>query len=564
MGQSYNLTVVPDSLSLPFGKKNIFSSPQEIQTYLAQRVDSLHKMGYFSASIDSIKLTDFTYTAYAYLGNQIQFIQLKNGNIDSALFKKIVQKDQHSWQDVQAIKQSILDFYLAQAYINGEVYLEDFTINDNAFSASVFVQKGEKIEIDSIIVDGELQLSSTYLNRYFNIEKGDALTKAVLEKIKLRTTQSKLFSMVGQPRFRIKANHKADVYLQLEEQHGNQFDFIIGLQPNTTVSSGTKNLLITGEGQLKLLNPFGNGNEVAIDYKQLRPESPILHADLFVPILFGQRFGSRANFHIEKIDSSFVKVRYAGAVNYQFEGNKHISFGVEATNSFLQFVDVEYVLQTGLLPQTSDFKQTLYFSEFKNATLNAIFAPTKGIAYNLFAGVGNRTIEPEAKVLELEEETGINYQLYYDQLNENKFTLRAEADLSVFWPLATNSTILLRNQSKYQHFANYFINDLYRIGGIQSIRGFDEHSLLASAYTINTAEYRLLLNRKSFFSLFADVGYLKNKQNNSDDFLIGLGSGLDLSTKAGIFSVNLAVGKSKHLPFNIDRMRVHFGYVNVF
>ena len=158
----------------------------------------------------------------------------------------------------------------------------------------------------------------------------------------------------------------------------------------------------------------------------------------------------------------------------------------------------------------------------------------------------------------------MNYQLLYDEVNEEKLTSKAEASIEYFIPIKNSAAVLIKNESAYQYLATYFTNDLYRIGGINTVRGFDERSVLASAYSITTAEYRLLLNRDSFFSVFSDAAYVQNEQNSTDNFLIGFGSGLDLSTKAGIFSVNLALGKSNEEPFNFDKTRIHFGYVNVF
>ena len=562
--QDYQLKIVPDSLQQHFRTDQVYSDVQQIKDQLRSSIDSLHLAGYYAASIDSSELANYQYIAYAYLGQQIQQINIANGNIEQGIFNKYVSDKELQWTEVEIIKELLLDDYLNQGYINSEVYLSNIRDSGNEISADINVNRGIKYKLDSIIVDGDLRLSSDYLKRYFNLSKGDILTNKSLNRIKTRTNQSNLFTLESQPRFRFKMNEEADLYLSLAEKRGNKLDLIIGLQPNSTLATQNRNLLVTGEGQLELLNPFGGGREISVDYKQLQPESPIIDANVYLPVVIGQRFGARGDFHLEKQDSSFIKLHYSGGVNYQFEGNKHLTIGVEATNSFLQNVDLNYVRQTGLLPPSSDFRQTLYFSKFQNSTLNSIFAPTEGIDYNLFAGVGNRTIEPDAAVLELENETGTDYQAIYDEVNEDKFTVNLEGEVSYFLPVKNSATVLLRNQSAYQYLSTYFVNDLNRIGGINTVRGFDERSILSSAHSITTAEYRLLLNRESFFSVFTDAAFIENQQNNSNNFLLGVGSGLDLSTKAGIFSVNLALGKSKDNPFDLDKTRIHFGYVNVF
>ncbi len=124
---------------------------------------------------------------------------------------------------------------------------------------------------------------------------------------------------------------------------------------------------------------------------------------------------------------------------------------------------------------------------------------------------------------------------------------------------------LLQNKSGSTFYDQYFENDLYRLGGINSIRGFDEQSYLASSFIINTAEYRFLLNRDSHFSVFADYGLLYDERPNyQDNQLLGIGSGLELATKAGLFSMSLAVGDSDNSSFDFNKTRIHIGYVNVF
>jgi hypothetical protein len=138
------------------------------------------------------------------------------------------------------------------------------------------------------------------------------------------------------------------------------------------------------------------------------------------------------------------------------------------------------------------------------------------------------------------------------------------------------------------------INDLYRVGGLKTLRGFNELSYFASSYAISTLEYRYFLEELSFFSLFLDYAWVqenyktaflatreinvnnqikyqtyqyieqKNKWNNP----IGFGIGMQLfMEKAGILSLAIALGKDTQqntTSVNFRQIKLHFGILTRF
>lgn len=565
-GQQLNLQAEPDSLSQTnyFDLNKDFESETDLRMYLSQKLDSLRKVGYLAASVDSVFTQDSLTLIQLYLGEKLDRYSIANGNIDSLIFDEFIPDGTMSWDEVSIFKQNILNEYLEKGFIDTEVYLDHFQYFHDEIKASIFVHRGNEYFLDSIITKGDVVISPEYLNRFLNIEKGTKITKSFLESLNLRAGQSSFFEFSQDASFRLKDEGLADLYLYLQEKKANQFDLLLGFLPNPNPRLTDQNFLVTGDGNLLLLNPFGGGREISIDYKQLQPESPIIAASTYLPSLLRQKFGARGAFNLEKQDSSFINLNYRIGLNYQFEGNKHLSLNYRAQTSYLQNVDTNLVKLTKNLPASSDFDQQLYSLEFINHNLNSNVAPTKGFSIKTEFGAGNRTIDPNEKVLAINDGSGFDYATLYQTVNENKLTIQGNSTISYFIPIKRMSTIHLKNFSGYKKYDLYFENDLYRLGGINSIRGFDERSYLASAFSINTAEYRLLLNRESYFSIFSDFGYVENKRIEENDFLLGLGTGLDLSTKAGIFSINLAVGKDRENPFDLNRSRIHFGYVNIF
>ena len=111
-----------------------------------------------------------------------------------------------------------------------------------------------------------------------------------------------------------------------------------------------------------------------------------------------------------------------------------------------------------------------------------------------------------------------------------------------------------------------FTNELYRIGGLKSLRGFDEESIYASAFSIGKLEYMYLLEQNSFLFAFFNGAWYENKNRSGfiSDQPIGFGAGIDFETKLGIMSVSYALGKQFDNPIYFRTGKIHFGIVNYF
>ena len=69
--------------------------------------------------------------------------------------------------------------------------------------------------------------------------------------------------------------------------------------------------------------------------------------------------------------------------------------------------------------------------------------------------------------------------------------------LDVYLPVSGRLVLNLGSIGAY-HNPEAFTNELFRIGGLRSLRGFDEESIFASAFVIGKTELRYLLEQNSF------------------------------------------------------------------
>jgi len=154
----------------------------------------------------------------------------------------------------------------------------------------------------------------------------------------------------------------------------------------------------------------------------------------------------------------------------------------------------------------------------------------------------------------------------YDKLKRLKtdvYSLDFMAEL--YLPIKSRSTLVFGNKSAWTESENFFANELYRIGGMSSLRGFDEESINASAFTISKIEYRFLLDQNSFLFGFVNHAYYQNIiLNRLDDNPLGFGVGINFETKPGIFSLSYALGRQFDNPVSIRSAKIHFGIVSTF
>ena len=109
---------------------------------------------------------------------------------------------------------------------------------------------------------------------------------------------------------------------------------------------------------------------------------------------------------------------------------------------------------------------------------------------------------------------------------------------------------------------NYlFINEMKRLGGINSIRGFNENFFFASEYSIFAAEWRYYLEQATYFSLFVDAGYIMARTPDITTRTLPVSTGVSLHLDVGKsqFYFTYALGRSALQPFGLQYAKIHFG-----
>lgn len=150
----------------------------------------------------------------------------------------------------------------------------------------------------------------------------------------------------------------------------------------------------------------------------------------------------------------------------------------------------------------------------------------------------------------------------YDTLQKQTLLVSLQGGLS-YQIIVNKRTALYQDISAGTYFNDEVLkNELNRLGGLRSIRGFNENFFFAQHYTLSRLELRQYFERQSYFLIFYDQ--LIYAQRKAWDYPRGFGTGLALQTSNGLFSFALAMGASKEVPLNIANMKIHLGYISRF
>jgi len=540
--QNYILKIVPNdnfkTKTLNYKKKHKDSTSiySELKNFISQN----HQKGYLESTFDSIIFDTINVKAYFFQNKKYFFNEINIINIDKNTLNKIGIKPQKlenkpfNFEKIEFLNHKILEYYENNGYPFASTKIDTAIFSQNKISLFIAVKKNKYYKIDSIYLLGKAEISSNFIQKNIGIKQSDFYDEQKIKKIDNSINNLEFLTIIRPSEVEF---HEidADIYIYLKKKKANRFNGIIGFLPNSTNES----LLITGEIDLKLVNSLKKGENFIIKWEKLKPESQRLNLGLEYPYLFKTNFGIAEKFSLSKEDTSFIDLKNHVGLRYFFSGENFIESYISSQKSIV-------LLQNR--SQNSNFANlslNLYGLAFGSYNLDYKYNPSKGYLFYGKLGLGNKNLEDSIKSLQLD--ASIELELYFPIIN--KFVLKYK-----------NYSAIIDNKS------GLYENELYKIGGFKTLRGFDEEIIRASAFSINTLEIRFLFGRNSNFYLFYDIAYYEQKAVliKSNDLPMGFGAGINFDTKAGIFALSYAIGKQGDNPILINSAKIHFGFVSIF
>lgn len=514
-----------------------FDTFEALKNEVNNTIKNLQKIGFLNVSINEIQqINDDEYLADISLKNRIKNIYVLG--LDSISLKgyenyKII-------DDKKTVKlpiENVQDFFkkLNQySSKNGFPFNSAKFINIKAFDrnnlqAEIQINYEKQREIDKIVIKGYKKFPKSYIKHLTKYKIGKKFDmKQVQENSKL-LNQLVFIKQTKTPEI-LFTNDSTSIYLYIEKLKKNSFDGFIGFSNDELEN----NIQLQGYLDFELINNFNFGEKIEFLYKSEQNTDRILETNIDLPYIFKSPIGINLGLKLTKKDSSFVSNEQFANLFYKNSKNHKFSLGLRSINS-----DEQLETPNG---DFQDFKTVFrdFEYEFIKFNLESLLFPVKQ-SYLFRISQGDRISDNQE-----------NKQVY------------ANMDFIKIFDFGIKNSFYINFKSEILESDTYFYNELSRFGGAKSIRGFDENSLFSNKYFLLITEYRYKLSNTIYINSIIDIGNYENKLMNAYSNIYGVGIGVGLLTKGGLFSINYAVGSDWKQKIESKNARIHINFRSFF
>lgn len=502
-----------------------FKDTIELSNYLKNRQVSWVEEGYFFSGVDSIfRKEDGDLSVYLHKGKRYE----------SEISKK---------KKIISSAKARLTYLVNNGYPFASVFYDSLSLKDDVLlQGKLGINQGPEIRLDSLKLLEKVGVNYAYLSDLLELRVGELFSEKDYQLIDSRIKRSS-FLRLDRPKDIAFRKSKAQIFLDLSESKASQFEGVVGLQQDRSGGS-------TPVGSLRLDtdNLFRSGHQFKFLWERFSEESQSLDLHYKHAFLFRSSVSPSFRFELLKQDTSFL-TRTAGlGFNVFIFSNIQLAANFESINASLISNDIE-VLQGRAL---ADYRRSFYRVELTQGHANSLTTLRQGLVWSASVGIGNKEIE---RNLSLPES-------YYDSINLNTEFVEITGMLAYQLNLSRRSTFFHRLNFGMLYNDELLTNELYRLGGLNSIRGFNEKEFFAKNYLSSRIELRSFFEQGSYLYVFYDQ--LFYKRDALTDSPIGLGLGFALETRSGQFNFALASGNSNQQSISFDELRAHFGYTATF
>ena len=509
-----------------YNKKHKDSAALFNEIYKVQK--KLKKNGYFLITIDSVLHEDKKYIAYLHLNQKIDSVNLKYKNAPALIIQKYNFKNNILQIPINLLEK-ILNEISSSQELKGNAFskinLYNFEIKNKTLFADINFTPSKKRKIDKVIFKGYENFPQSFIKNHLNINTNSVFNKKKLQEIS-QLSQALDFASEIKPPETLFTQDSTFVYIYLKKIKGNSFNGLI----NFTSQENGK-LKFNGHLDLKFKNILNKGENLNLLWNSFGDERQEFSIAAKTPYVFNSKITTEVAFSIYKQDSTFLNTTLNANLNYKIKNNANLYASFSSENSENTLNDL-----------------TNNISTYKN----------------YFLGFGY-----EYKVAKNDV---FKNNLYYLNINpsfgKRKTTngafqqIKITTTVSYLLDLNRKNSIYFSNKTGVLNSENHLDNELFRIGGNNSIRGFKEQSIFVKNYLLQNIEYRYLTSKNSYLYTITDLALISTP--SSKERLYGFGLGYLFNTNNSQINISSAIGTNSKNPINTKDIQLFVNWTNFF
>ncbi|MFV8270586.1 hypothetical protein ACNQGP_11725 [Flavobacterium sp. GT2N3] len=527
-------TKIIDSLKYSTEHKNT-KSINEVVIRLSEK---LSEMGYIdNTTLEFTEQKDSSFVVNFSLGKKINSIHIYIGT--NARFNTLLNLSE---KDTVILPYSEISSFLKLAvqkleqngFALAKLKLTNIKRIDAEIYADLHIESNEKRTLNAITINyPENNQSNTFpsghlaqINRKY---KNSIFNQKIVEDIYIDFEKFGFINQVKYPEI-LFTKDTTKVYVYLEKKKSNTFDGFIGFSNNEN-----KKITLNGYLDVKLENILRSGEQLSIYWKSDVNDQKTFNASIELPYLFKTPIGIKAQIQLFRQDSTFQNTKTTIDLSYFTNYNTRFYIGYQTTESS----DIQNSIETSISDFINSFLTTSL--TYTKVDPTSFTFPIKSF-FSVIAGTGKREINSQAA------NTTKNNQFYLNIQATHNFNLNKK------------NIININSQNYYLQSNDYVVNELFRFGGFNSIRGFTENSLQAYFLTTILTEYRYILTSDLYIHSILDYAYYQDKSTDIKDTLLGIGLGMGLQTKNGLLKLAVANGSSRKQETKFNNTIIQIAY----
>ncbi len=516
-----------DSLSVTRNFENYIALKSETDSLQVR----LLRYGYIESRLDTlVKYNDSVYTANFFFGRKFNVV------------KVYYNSDEFSKKELQRVTSDITDTYFTIPFTEIEIALQklneiktekgdafastrlkNISVENNTLAATIDLQSGTQKTVDAIVVKGYDKFPKSFLRYYAGVKIGKPFSK---QKI---ISQNAVINNLGfatsiKPPETLFEKDSTTVYFYFKKQPNNLFDGVIGF----ATDEETNKLVFNGYLDLVLNNNLNFGEQFSLNYKSDGNDQQNFKVNAKLPYLFKSPVGLELELNIFKRDTTFVTTEQKALATYQLNTSS-TAFGGYKSYESSNLADAN-LGGTAVTDYKANFVVTGL--DYKKSQPSTLFPFKTNVI--ITSEIGKRASEGMSE-------------------NQQKFSATASHIINLNY----KNSVYLKSSSSILLSESFLTNELFRFGGITSIRGFDENSIDASLLSVLNTEYRYQVNEGAYIHSVIDFGYFKNEVAIITEKLYSFGAGIGLATKAGVFRLIVANGNTEKQTFSFNNTKIH-------
>lgn len=541
----YQIQIITNNLSVQklIDEKYRFTSiknSSELDSIITQLDKFLKDNGYFSSKI-SINLSNNDSTdLYNLIIDEGKKFVIKKISIAEKIFTQdeidrvnsIYGNVIFNQESIDKIGWHLTDLAEAKGYPFALISFNGFNFVDEN-DKEIFVElnfnliPNQQAIISHFKIMGNKYTRTEFIIREMRIQQNSVFTPELSKKVKQRLSRLNIFSEIKEPIFYFDDGLKGVLSLEVKEGNTNSFDGIIGYVPSTNLNESG---YLTGQVNISLRNLFGTLRSFSFRWNRLTKFSQDLEIKYFEPWLFGYPLNFTPVFQQYKQDTTFIQRSFSSTMDLGLTETFFLSFHFATSQVIPQ---IEHGISNLNRYSTLNFGIGFVYDSRDNPvyTRNGIYFKT-----------------------DISQVTKKDYGFSgVKKFNQNK----GNFNFSIFLELFKDQNLFLSLNGKVILGDGISISDLFRFGGSNTLRGYEENQFSGSKIFWSNLEYRFFISYFDFISAFLDYGYYFRDIMNEkvSRFKYGYGMGMAFNTQLGLLKISYALGEGD----SFSRGKIHFG-----